>query len=108
GPQAFASRWTPAALALTHLFTLGVLGSAMLGAVMQILPVACNVPFPRAARVATGTHAALTLGTLCLAGGFLHPRPWAFLAAAGLLGAAFVLFIGAAGLALWHHRRQVY
>ncbi|HUH39751.1 MAG TPA: hypothetical protein VL024_02660, partial [Castellaniella sp.] len=51
GPQAFASHWGAATLALTHLFTLGILGSAMLGALMQILPVACNVPFPQATRV---------------------------------------------------------
>jgi len=108
GPQAFASRWAPATLALTHLFTLGILGSAMLGAMMQILPVACNVPFPGARRVSAVVHALLTAGTLCLAGGFLSMRPWVFQAAAALLGAAFAAFIGAAGLALWRHRRQVY
>ncbi|MGB6154721.1 MAG: hypothetical protein WBF60_02310, partial [Castellaniella sp.] len=29
GPAVFTSRWSPAALALTHLWTLGILGSAM-------------------------------------------------------------------------------
>ncbi len=108
GPQAFASRWAPATLALTHLFTLGVLGSAMLGAMMQILPVACNVSFPQAARVSARVHGLLTTGTLCLAWAFLSMRPWAFQAAAGLLGAGLAAFVGAAGLALWRHRRRVY
>ena len=52
GPQAFASRWNGAALALTHLWTLGILGSAMLGALIQILAVACNVPAGAARAVA--------------------------------------------------------
>src|SRR5690554_4839484 len=77
GPEAFVSRWAPATLALTHLFTLGILGSAMLGAMMQILPVACNVPFPQAVPVSAVVHALLTTGTLALAWGFLSMRPWA-------------------------------
>ncbi|MER1966415.1 hypothetical protein [Castellaniella sp. GW247-6E4] len=108
GPQAFDSRWAPTTLALTHLFTLGVLGSAMLGAMMQILPVACNVPFPRATRVSAWVHGLLTTGTLSLAWAFLSMRAWAFQASAGLLGTAFAVFIGGAGLALWRHRHQVY
>lgn len=40
GPAALSSRWTGPALALTHLFTLGVLANAMAGALMQVLPVA--------------------------------------------------------------------
>lgn len=108
GPQAFASHWGAATLALTHLFTLGILGSAMLGALMQILPVACNVPFPQATRVSMVVHALLSTGTLCLVAGFLWMQPWAFLAAALLLGAALAAFIGAASLALWRHRGQVY
>ncbi len=108
GPEAFASRWGSATLALTHLFTLGILGSAMLGALMQIMPVACNVPFPQAVRVSAWVHALLTTGTLTLAWAFLTMQPWAFQAAAGLLGVALAVFVGAASLGLWRHRRQVY
>uniref|UniRef100_UPI00333FC12B hypothetical protein n=1 Tax=Castellaniella defragrans TaxID=75697 RepID=UPI00333FC12B len=108
GPQAFTSRWAPATLALTHLFTLGILGSAMLGAMMQILPVACNVPFHRATRISASVHLLLTSGTLCLSWGFLSMRPWALLTGANLLGIGLAGFIGAASLALWRHRRQVY
>jgi len=39
GPGLLASRWTPAALALTHLITVGFLLQVMLGAMIQILPV---------------------------------------------------------------------
>ena len=39
GPDIFASRWTPGALAATHLLTVGFMMQAMLGALIQILPV---------------------------------------------------------------------
>src|SRR5690606_7044395 len=75
GPSALGSRWTGHALALTHLFTLGVLASAMIGAMMQILPVATgiNMLAPRATSIAT--HLLLTVGTLGLAAGFLTVNP---------------------------------
>ncbi|MBV2181576.1 MAG: hypothetical protein KUL86_10140 [Castellaniella sp.] len=108
GPQAFASRWDAATLALTHLWTLGILGSAMLGALIQILAVACNVPVTPARAVANSAHALLTLGTLALAAGFLWWSPTAWLTAVGLLGLAFALYLAAVGRALWRHRKQVY
>jgi hypothetical protein len=108
GPQAFSSRWTAQALALTHLWTLGILGSAMLGALIQILAVACNVPVTPARAVARTVHALLTLGTLSLAAGFLWWAPWAWTAAVILLGLAFGLYLAALGRALWAHRTQVY
>ena len=38
GPDALASRWTPALLGVTHLLTLGFMATAMVGALLQILP----------------------------------------------------------------------
>lgn len=106
-PQAFMSRWDPATLAITHLWTLGILGSAMLGALIQILAVACNVAVTPARAVAAA-HALLTLGTLALAAGFLWWLPPAWLAAVVLLAAAFVVYLSAVSLALWRQRSQVY
>lgn len=108
GPQAFASRWSPAALALTHLWTLGVLGSAMLGALVQILAVACNVPVPHARAIAATVHAFYTAGTLALVASFLHLPTGARIPALGLLGVAFATYLTAVGWALWQHRAQVY
>ena len=49
GPDIFASRWTPAALALTHLITAGFMLQVMLGAMQQLLPVAVGaIPAPMA------------------------------------------------------------
>ncbi|TAM85422.1 MAG: hypothetical protein EPN41_12075 [Candidimonas sp.] len=108
GPAALASRWAPATLALTHLFTLGILGSAMLGATMQILPVACNVHFPQAERLAPWIWGSLTLGTFTLVLGFLEMRASLFDAASLLLAAAFAGFIGLAAAGLWQGRQLAY
>src|SRR3569833_1424030 len=51
-PALLASRWTPQALALTHALTLGFLAMAMLGALMQMLPVVAGSPLPRPRAVA--------------------------------------------------------
>jgi hypothetical protein len=47
GANLFASRWAPGTVALTHAFTLGVLGNAMLGSLLQFLPVVAGIR-PRA------------------------------------------------------------
>ncbi|UWX03884.1 hypothetical protein H1235_15550 [Pseudoxanthomonas sp. NC8] len=61
-PDALAGgRWAPAAVALVHMFTLGVLGNAMLGSLLQFLPVAAATPLP-GARLVPLAHAALNLG----------------------------------------------
>lgn len=61
GEGALASRWSPYTVALVHLFTLGVLGNAMLGSLLQFLPVAAGTPMPLE-RSAAWLHAAFNLG----------------------------------------------
>ena len=86
-----AGRWAPSAVALVHLFTLGVLGNAMLGSLLQFLPVAAATPVP-GARLAPLAHAALNLGLLLFVAGLygMHAllAPAALLLAAALLGVA--------------------
>jgi hypothetical protein len=62
GPDLFASRWTPAALALTHLISAGFMLQVMLGAMIQILPVVAGANIAQPLLLATLVHAALTLG----------------------------------------------
>ncbi|MDA8110481.1 MAG: hypothetical protein M0015_17950 [Betaproteobacteria bacterium] len=104
GPEALAWRLAPAALALTHLFTLGFMSMVMLGALLQLLPVLAGAPLARPRAVATLVHAALVLGTLALAGGFAFGAAPLFKAAAALLATAFAVFLGAAGASLWRSR----
>ena len=46
GAEAMLSRWTPATLVLVHALVLGLLGNAMLGSLLQFLPVATASPLP--------------------------------------------------------------
>lgn len=94
GEFALQSRWTPAALAMTHLFTLGVLGHAMCAGLFQILPVATGI-HPVAPRItAHVVHVTLLAGTLSLVAGFLLPGYRSlFNVAAGLLAVAFLTLI---------------
>lgn len=100
GPDLFASRWSPAALAFTHLMTAGFMLQVMLGALVQLLPVVAGANMARPRRVATLVHVAITLGALCLAGAFLGLEPRLFKAAVFLMGTGVLTFIGAAGHAL--------
>jgi len=104
GPEALASRWTGAVLAATHLLTLGFMGHAMLGALLQLMPVAFGIPLPRSAAVAAVTHPALALGAAFLAIAFVTSQSVAFAAAALLLGLAFGVFLVAVGAGIARQR----
>lgn len=95
------SRWSPAALAVTHLLTLGFLGQVMAGALFQILPVLGGAPVLKASAVAAFVHVLLAAGTLALTLGFLlHSEAWLRIAAT-LLGSGWGIFLVAAGHAAW-------
>lgn len=106
GPAALVSRWTPPTLAITHLFTLGVLASAMAGALMQILPVATGIQVLAPRMTATAVQALLSAGTLALAGGFIAGPAWLFQLAIGLLGGALLWLVLATTGGLWRYRKQ--
>lgn len=108
GPDAFLSRWTPNALVITHLWVLGVLGSAMLGGLVQILPVATGIrPLKRPA-IAHSLYVLLTTGTVLLCAGFWLGNRWAFAAAMLALGTTFICLLTLLAWALWTQRRQAF
>lgn len=100
GGMVFASRWTPAALAATHLITVGGLLQVMLGALIQVLPVVAGASLARPLGLARVVHGGLVLGTLGLAGGFYFARPAALIGGALLLAGAVAAFLVAAAQAL--------
>lgn len=100
GPDIFASRWTPAALALTHLITAGFMLQVMLGAMQQLLPVVVGANFPRPLLIATLVHATITPGALFLAAAFLTYEPLLFAGAVACLAAGVTIFMVAAAMAL--------
>lgn len=100
GPELFHSRWSPAALAATHLLTVGFAGMVMIGALMQILPVLAGAPIPFPRAVALIVHAALTLGTLALAAGLMYSNPALLDSAIIVLCVAFLVFLAAIAASL--------
>ncbi|HRP94709.1 MAG TPA: hypothetical protein PL143_00525 [Rhodocyclaceae bacterium] len=100
-PDLLASRWTPGALALTHLITVGFMLMIMVGALFQILPVVAGAVLPAANAVAAVVHASLTAGAAALVWGLAAMQPDVLLAAAWLLGFGFTLFFVVAAVGLW-------
>lgn len=93
GPDALASRWSPGALAMTHLLTLGFLGLVMLGALLQMLPVLLGVTVTLAP---TWIHAArhgLSAGTLLLTLGLYFVHAPLIASGAALLGLSFLALL---------------
>lgn len=101
GPDSFASRWTPAVLAMTHLITAGFLLQVMLGAMMQIMPVLLGANVVKPLRVSIIVHVAITLGALFLVAAFLSFEPLQFKLAAVFFGFGVAYFVVTAARALY-------
>jgi hypothetical protein len=86
-------RWHPATLALVHVWTLGVLGNAMFGALLQFLPAAAGVVL-RGWRGVPWLHALFNLGVLLLVVG-LHSQARGPLLVAGVVLPLSFLWLGA-------------
>ena len=93
GGDLFASRWTPGALAATHLITVGFMLQTMLGALIQILPVLAGVDLIRPLRLAQVVHVGLSAGALLLVAGFLFGQPLLLSSAALVLCLSVLIFL---------------
>lgn len=71
GDSVLSSRWSPAALAVTHLVVIGFLGQIMCGALLQMLPVVAGAPVPAGKQVGTAVNLLLSAGAGLLGFGFL-------------------------------------
>jgi hypothetical protein len=91
GAAALASRWGGATLALVHALTLGFLGNAMFGSLLQFLPVAAGVRVRGGRTGALLLFGLLNLGTLTLLVAFRWPQAWPVWSGGVLLAAAFAL-----------------
>lgn len=91
GEIALLSRWTPATLVLVHVFALGLLGNAMLGSLVQFLPVAAGSPLP-GTRVVPWLHAAFNAGLVLLLATLAVSSHALALPAGGLLGGSLAIF----------------
>ena len=91
GEITLLSRWTPATLVLVHVFALGLLGNAMLGSLVQFLPVAAGSPLP-GTRVVPWLHAAFNAGLALLLATLAASSHALALPAGGLLGGSLAIF----------------
>ncbi len=89
GPDLMRSRHAPAALAATHLLTLGFTSMVMVGALLQLLPVLAGLALPRPVLTARLIHWPLTLGAISLATSFLWSESWLMVFCAGSLCMGF-------------------
>ncbi len=89
-----AGRWSGAAMALTHLITLGYLGAVMQGALLQMLPVVLGSPMPRARLLSWCGLLGLGAGAPMLALGIALDEPGWLTAAIAALVLAWLPFLG--------------
>lgn len=100
GPALAAGAFAdPRVVAATHLFTLGWIGTSILGALYQFVPVALGTSV-RSLRLTEVTFWAWTPGVAVFAGGFLLGSATLTTAGAAAVGAAILLFAGNLGATL--------
>ncbi len=100
GEDLYLSRWSPQALALTHLITVGFLAQVMSGAMFQLLPVMVGTPLPSVVALGRIVNLGLLLGAVLLSGGFLLAHNLLLVAGGVVLCVGFLLFLLASGTAL--------
>ncbi|RDJ00484.1 hypothetical protein DVT68_06735 [Dyella solisilvae] len=93
GDVLLRSRWHPGTLALVHTYTLGVLGNAMFGSLMQFLPAAAGVRL-RFSWLGPWMLVGLNAGALLLVAGFYFSSPVLLTLAALLLPLTFLSLAG--------------
>ncbi len=101
GPETLDSRWSPAMLAMTHCWVLGMLAMVMFGAMKQLLPVLIGVPVWRAQCVSVVLHIVLTCGSLALIFSLWWDLEWLMPISAALLGVAVTAFTSVAFISLF-------
>jgi len=92
GADIWMSRWSDSSLALTHLFTLGVMLMVMIGALYQFIPVMVGQLIPASRYLVPVIHPLLIIGTLALVFGFMSHYKILYVVAMISLGLSFSLF----------------
>ncbi len=100
GPETFSSRWSPGALAMTHLIVVDFMLQAMCGSLLQFVAVVAGANIWRPRLVASIVHPLITAGAVFLAGAFLLGQPVLFLFAAATFVCALGFFLTVMAIAL--------
>ena len=91
--EAIFDRYSPIAVGVVHLFTLGILAMIIFGALQQMLPVLSGAVIKKANLFANIVHINLTFGTLALAGGFIFSSKILMMIGSTMLTLSFGLFL---------------
>ena len=100
GPAALESRWSPGALAMTHLIVVDFMLQAMCGSLLQFVAVVAGANIWRPRLVAAVVHPLITAGAVFLATAFLFEQQLLFLLAALTFAMALRLFLTVMAIAL--------
>jgi hypothetical protein len=100
GPAALESRWSPGALAMTHLIVVDFMLQAMCGSLLQFVAVVAGANIWRPHLVAAVVHPLITAGAVFLATAFLLEQQVLFLLAALAFATALGLFLTVMAMAL--------
>jgi len=100
GPETLGSRWSPGALAMTHLIVVDFMLQAMCGSLLQFVAVVAGANIWRPRLVAAIVHPLITTGAVFLASAFLFAQPVLFLLAALAFVAALGPFLTVMAIAL--------
>jgi hypothetical protein len=90
--ETILNRYSPIAIGITHLFTLGILSMIIIGALQQMLPVLAGAVIKKPLLFANIIHINLTLGTLALSGGFIYSNTLFLTIGAFFLSISFFTF----------------
>ena len=100
GPETLQSRWSPGALAMTHLIVVDFMLQAMCGSLLQFVAVVAGANIWRPRLVAAVVHPLITAGAVFLASAFLLEQQLLFLLAAAVFVSALGLFLTVMAIAL--------
>ena len=100
GPDTFQSRWSPGALAMTHLIVVDFMLQVMCGSLLQFVAVVAGANIWRPRLVAHIVHPLITAGAIFLASAFLLEQQVLFLVAAAVFVTALGLFLTVMFIAL--------
>ncbi len=93
GPDTLQSRWSPGALAMTHLIVVDFMLQAMCGSLLQFVAVVAGANIWRPRTVAHIVHPLITAGAIFLASAFLLEQRVLFLVAAAVFVTALGIFL---------------
>jgi hypothetical protein len=100
GADTLQSRWSPGALAMTHLIVVDFMLQAMCGSLLQFVAVVAGANIWRPRLVAHIVHPLITAGAIFLASAFLLEQQVLFLVAAAVFVTALGIFLTVMFIAL--------